>query len=332
MLIAASPAWLMAQDFSSDPVFDELRRRTPSGQADDETIDNWIKTELSALVAADEPVDAGGALRTKLDALMKSDSTSPLFKETFYRRLNLLAKGSLAESPPWPVQSAVELTRTLAAMGSLETIDALGQAMQSEAGQVRYLAARTLLKMRDAVTQDPNRLTIYVNLLREAGVKEESGVVSEQIYGGLSISGNAEAVDAIAAILTARVDKYRNGARFDDSAETVVCEFLQNEDLSQAKAVEIVQALAVIVRLDIERYAVGRLQHDEQFAIELRVDRCEKLLEKLTRSNGEGKLSSGMQSGAVSAELKLDLLEWIGSESTAGRLNTAPWGVPKGAP
>lgn len=335
MIFASAPFVVIGQDdgpeWGGGATFNELRRRTPSGAADDEIIDNWINGELKTLVESNDQREVGRKLRSKVDALRNAGDTSQLFREALHRRLNMLAKQVLERKPAWPEQAAVGLVRVLADASDVQTLEALEQAMKSDAPQVRYLGARAIFKLRDKIAQDPTALDKFIAMLRERGVAEKSGVVVEDIYRALSIGSNTEAVlDAFADILKARAEQYRQGANFANSAEVQACQFLLGVNVPQSKAVPIVQSLAVILRLDVQRYATDDLSDDEQFAIELRVDAVERLLEKLTGQ--VGKVRTTMQSGGLAPEIELDLLGWIGTQGSAGKLNNSPWNVAVGAP
>ncbi len=331
VIVAIAPLAATGQEIGGSPAFNELRRRTPSGASDDEIIDGWIKAELAGLAGGKDPREAGVQFRAKLDLVRTASDTSQFFRDAFHRRLDVLAGKALEEKPAWSVAAAVALTRGLGDANDILVLDALGRAAQHDAPQVRYLAVRALSGLRDKVAGNPAALDGFVKTLRDRGVAESSGVVVEEIYRALSIGGGTDdVIDAIAAILAARVDQYRQGAGFGDSAEVQACQFLQTVNATRDKSVGIVKSLAVLLRLDVGRYAGEESSGDERFAIELRVHTCEMLLEKLTSESG--KVRGTMQRGGISAEIQLDIIGWVGAEGDPGLLNKPPWNVAVGAP
>jgi hypothetical protein len=323
------PLSAAAQLIGDNPALEELRQRTPSGAADERIIDDWVKSLFADLDSGSKSTGLA-TLRT-----VRSDgATTAAFREKLDERLAVIAKAEFERSDPISVASGDALAIAMIEADDVRTLPGLLAGLKHPASVVRYRVVTGVIRLRDRWSTNPATLKTVVGALKAAGEKEESGVIAERIYAALSLPGSSpEVVDAFAAVLAARTDLYRKGAVFDDIAEEVACLYLSGVTIARDKAPSIVRPLATVLRIDVERYTAGAFVPGQRNAIEKRVDACESLIAKVVNpASGRGHVSREMQAGNTASAIEFELLEWIGSQDSAGVLNKAPWNVPKGAP
>lgn len=328
----ASAVVLLGQPVSDSDAIEELRKREPSGANDQKTVDDFLAGEIAALIAADDAAAATQTFRDTLRRLRDAPDSSDGFKGFLAERFTRIAKAELDKKQGTPVQAANAIVRALSDLNDKRAAPALLAALAHPSAETRFLAARRLRKIRDVL--DPTERTTVIRRLRDAGVQEADGIVVERVYAALAFPDPPpEAIDAILAVLQARVDRYRNGSFLPDEAESALLEYLGQIQLSAPQAAKLVQQLAPLLRLDVERYARGTILPDEADAIARRVEMCESMLERVTGLKA-GKVRQKMQRGGPGAvaDMRLELIEWVGSPQEDGALAQNPWNVPRGAP
>jgi hypothetical protein len=319
------------QPVAGDPAVEELRRRIPSGANDDATIDAWLNRLFDGLGADAATADL---FRNSITKVYTDGDTTAEFRTRLTTRLAEIAKTKLTASPPLSQDNARAVVWTMRDMDRPETAPSLLAALKHPAPDVRYLAVRGLMVLKDRIAADPALLRTVVDGARAGLMGEPNGVVAEWAYRALKALNTPDAAEVMVTLLESRVDRYRNGSRYADGAEKSACQLLAGADTPQNLQKRIVNALATLLRLDVEVYTAGAFVEDEQDAIERRVVACESLLEQIVKPGKTGGIRAEMQNPGpgVAASIQIELLAWIGSASSDGALNTGPWSVPKGAP
>lgn len=324
-----------AQTVVDDPAVDELRQRAPAGANDDRTIDQWLTGLLTKLSAAADPKAAKRDFVEALARVHDDRATNSAFNDALAARLGAIAATELAKGDSLPAHAAEAILQALRAANHPGTIQGLVAALSFPRETVRYFGAAGLQSLRDGIANNQNHTTTVVAAIADAGPKETNAVVVERLYRACSFAGApAGAIDAISTILEARVNRYRKGATLADFAEPAAFEYLNKARPTQAQSKAIIRSLAVLLRLDVERYAAGTFAPGEKSAIEVRIDACESLMESLCGCTG-GNVRDESQTGGAGATIRmqLELDKWIGVEGQSGGvLNNAPWSVPAGAP
>ncbi len=330
-ILAALPGRSAAQA-TTDEAINELRVRTPSGANDDRTIDDWLGAQIGRLGSASDPVAGKHEFLASLSRVRDAVDSKQEFKDAFAARLGTLAAAEFGKGDALGTRVADAIVRALLDAKDRRVVAGLTAALSFPAAEIRYLAARGCVGIRDSVPANERRPLL--DALKQAGVREPNAVVVERIYTAMSYGDlTAEALDAIVDVLTARVAGYREAKVLADSAEASVLEYLAGAQIPRAQGVRIVRQLASMLRLDVEHYVRGGLSDDVGVAIELRVDVCERLLSRITGINPGETVRGVMQTGgpAVGPSMQLALIGWIGSDQADGALTAGTWNVPRGA-
>ena len=333
MLLWACPA--AGQTVVDDAAMEELRQRAPAGANDDRTIDQWLAGLLTQLSGASDTASATRGFMETLTRVRDDQATTQAFRDALATRLGVIAESELGKGDKLPAHTAEALLHALRAADHPGAIPGLLAALSFPRESVRYFGAAGLMSLRDRIANDQSRMNGVIAAVAAAGEKENSAVVVERLYRACSFDGApASAIDAIAGILSVRVERYRQGAALADSAEPAAFDYLAQSRAAPAQAAAIVRSLAVLLRLDVERYAAGLFLPGEMSAIEVRLDACESLIESLcgcTGGNVRGECQAGGPGAGIKMQLELD--KWIGSAGQSrGVLNPAPWNVTPGAP
>lgn len=338
--LAASPVSGQApapEDANIQPV----RRMTQIGPADQRLINEWIQAQIDRLAAL-EPETAEGAYaeyRKKFSDLYGHADNTAQFRTQFTLQLAELAGAQFARSdrPAWLARS---LARVLVDINRVETVSALIAGLRSGDQATRYLCANGLATLRSNIAGDKELLETVVAALRAAGVAETNPVVLGQIYVALTYPTPqaTTAAEAVLAILEARVQFRRGPAVVVDRAEVDAYEFFRGAGVVAALTAEqknrLVTMVAVLLRMDAERYDSLNLAYEEIDAIERRLDGAESILAELAGKGGDIRNEIGLggyeRRGAVRTQAYL----WVGhvAQNQPGTLNAAPWNVALGAP
>jgi hypothetical protein len=173
-------------------------------------------------------------------------------------------------------------------------------------------------------------------------MRERNEVVAERIYMALAVPDpSPEVIDAFTAILAARIVRYAGGMPLGE-AEVAAITYLSQANLNRDQSASIVRQLAVLLRLDVERY-IADLQG--QFKTRRRDTILRRIIvteEFISSAVGPAAANAGnvveaitnplAKTDATVAAIRLQLNNWIGTAETEGALNRAPWNVPVGAP
>jgi hypothetical protein len=206
---------------------------------------------------------------------------------------------------------------------------------------VRYLCAQAFVDLKENAEADPLLREQVLRTLRDAGQAETSGLVMQRIYRAMAFREPDQFADATAAILdvmAARLDRRKalaGGPICDGGEQPVLALFAAQRPPSESLRVRLVNLLAILLRLDVQRMTQEGIAELERNRLVQEIDACEKLLLAfVSPSNPTPKIRAAMRKGddVRSVEMMIELNNWIGAEGSPGALNAAPWNVPVGAP
>jgi hypothetical protein len=318
-----------------------LRKRVPAGGDDDRIIDAWIAEELAALSAAPDDPQAARDFRARFHAQMTNPANTPEFTTRLVERTAAAFKGPLAACGDLSASAAWAMAWVLTDSDSVAALDALSAGLRCrDRVDVRYVCAKGFAKLRPKISVDRVLTERTIGELTRAGEAEANGVVAGAIYEALYYNDpdhRQQGFDAMLDVLAARLKKRRTPVPICDGGELKLLEFLR-ESLPRAQSFRerLVPELAVMLRLDVERFAQDDVPEDEQMRLAESIDACEALLVSVVSppAGSEPGVREAMRKSGEEQklEMKLELNRWIGTEQTPGILNGAPWKVPVGAP
>jgi hypothetical protein len=325
-----------ALQVTQDSAIEELRVRSPGGNNDVRTVVNWLEKEIQRLS------DGPQARQTQIDfvnsitRLRNASDTTQGFRDLLADQLSALSTEKLSGTPQPSESVAASMVRAMTSISGKRVAAGLAAALTHASAEVRYLAARGLqLSCEEWCQSQPAETRDLIEKLNAAAISEPNGVIVDRIYRALSLdTATQESLTAIIEVVGARVAAYDAGRFLADTAEPTVFEYLSRTALTPAQTSLLIPSLAKLLRLDVERYVAGDLRPENQSQIEIRIDACESLLEKLINKSPDRTIRSAMQSGdpAVTAIIQLQLIEWIGDEDNDGLMTGPPANVPRGAP
>lgn len=318
-----------------------VRRMTQIGPADQRLINEWIQAQVDRLAAVEpdkvEGVYAG--YRKKFSDLYRHADNSPQFRTQFTVQLAELAVGQFAKRDHSALVART-LARVLVDINRAETVPALIAGLRSGDQATRYLCANGLAALRGAIAGDKETLDKVVTALRAAGVAETNPVALGQIYVALTypMPQATAAAEAVLSILDARVKFRRGPAVVVDRAEVDAYEFFRGAGVLAALTAEqknrLVAMVAVLLRMDAERYDSPDLAYEEIDAIERRLDGAEAILAEVVGKGGDIRNEIGVGGYERRGEVRRQAYLWVGdaAQNRPGAVNAAPWNVAVGAP
>ena len=324
------------QPAPADPLA-EVRQQVAFTSAQDSLIDAWLTARVDQLKRAvrRDGAEAAAEFRQAFQSELNNPQSTSQYLDRLTERLVPVAAAEFAAGDESPLMVQVALAWVLGDLNRVSTSSALSVGLRHQADAVRYLCATAYAKLRAAIAVDAATTRSVIALLKTAGVTEANGVVRGAIYQALGYEEARhvpEVVGALVEIFAARAEARRSGQqRRGDRAEVSAFEYLYRVrgDIAQAQRPRLVQQLAALLALDVERY--GSAVPGERRDIEWRIEVGELLIETLTNGAG-GDVRGAMKKGgeAVEQEMAGELLKWVGGEDGQGALNSAPWNVPVG--
>lgn len=342
VLLALLPALGWAQyDNPENENIDATSRQATIGKWDQDVISRWIENEVDLHKTDSQDSSDGlfGRFRERMMTRFKDSSNTPAFVAQFAVQTAKIAENRFSESAT-DVKLARSLARVLVDMGRSETLPGLLAGLRLNDHATRYLSVKGIIAQRDAYAADRNDLTPVMEALAEVGKKETSPVVLAHIYVALSLPNHLNLVfGPLMEILDQRLTNRRRAEVRADGAEIDAYEFFRTpavrDALGNEQKQELVRRLAVLLRLDAERYNVANLPFEEQTKIEHTLWAGEELLAALV-GNSEDGIRKQLEAAGYEGRTKIlpRVEAWIGhAESNQnGILNAAPWNVPPGAP
>ncbi len=324
-----------------DAAVEQIRSRDDIKSGDQRQIEDWVELQATNLVAAiaNDPNAGLKKFRSDLNAQYSNDRNTSQFRMHLASRTTAVAARWFAKADTNPVVWRAFAT-VLVDFRRLETFDGLLAGVKTADAACRFLCVRGLTELKTELATDRAQLAQAIQALRDTGLAESSPVVLGRIYLALAYPGEAAAFDAYMALFDKRLADRRAGGVVVDRAEVNALEFFRDPatigPLTQPQKTQLVNKLAVFLRLDAERYNKAELDEYEAIAIERRLDGTEEVLSALLGGRGGGDIRGELEKGGH--ELRGQVVEqaylWVGNPQTkdAGALNTAPWDVPVGAP
>lgn len=319
-----------------DQAIDQIRQLPNIGDSDQQRIQDWVLIQVGNFTDFD-------TFRKRFRDSFVHANNSPQFPAALATQTATVAAAQVA-GPDLNPELARALAQTLCDMKVPETHAGLIGLLKSKEVAARYLAAKGLSTrtLSRSIAADNAKLAQTVNALRDAGIAESDPVVLGRIYQALSYPGKASAVfDAYIAVMDKRLPARRLPGTPADGAEWFAYAFFSEPGvigaLTAAQKNALASRLAVLLRLDAERYNTPDLKFEE-------VDRLDRTLwsaEEILANSGMvgdkgGKIRKAIQNGGHQnrARVLAEVYEWVGHPTSGaqGALNAAPWNVPVGAP
>lgn len=310
---------------------DAFRTRSDIGTGDQDRIARWIQYEVNNFSSFTE-------FRGRFAEQYNHAGNSSQFKLQFASQSANVAGQSFGNAS-LSGDVAHAMAQALVDMNRIETHPGLVTGLGSSDNRARYLSAKGLVTLQRAIGADNSLFQQTVTALRDAGLKESSGVVLGRIYGALSYQTKLDVVfDTFVQLFDVRLAHRRQPGVTGDGAELYAFEFFRaasvRNTLSQTQKEQLVQRLAVFLRLDAERYDTTNLSFNEVDRLERLLDAAEEVLAGLA-GNG-GAIRDAMAGGGYASrgQVRAEAYRWVGdpTANTPGALSQAPWNVPGGAP
>ena len=317
---------------SGDAMIDTIRSRTDIGESDQRRIADWMRDEI-----------AGGRPFKEFRRRFSEQYNDAGNTQQFRTQFAVQATGVAAEkfrSGALIGDNAHAVAQALVDLKRIEVHPALLVCLNAADVRARYLCADGLVELKRQIASDNALFASTVEALREAGRKEQSGVVLGRIYDALAIPEKVGAVFAdYVQLLDARLAVRRNGGAINGGPELYAFEFFRlpavRNALDPNQKAQLVARLAVFLRLDAARYAAPNLDFNEIDRLERTLDAAEEILAALVPEGG-GKIRDALSSGGVQAAptVMAEVYRWIGdaNANSPGALNQPPWNVAVGAP
>lgn len=328
----------------NDEAIDAIRDRDSIPETDQDRLARWLGAKVDSLGSATDMQQAFDALNAEFRDTRNSDAfTQVLVTELAKIAVNRYARSSLGKP------TAFALSHQLSLTPRVETVPALLAGLKSSHSFVRYKSARSLGRLSAQIAGDDAMFTQVRDGIRDAALAEEDPVALRYELRALSSRERiAQIVPVFISVLDKRIEARQNPTVKADGAELGIYENLARQDvldgLSQPQQVELVKRLARLFRIDVTRYNHPRLAAegeitDEKYREVARLERMlvavEDILARMVQG-GTRKIPGELQNGGIARnqQIRTIVYEWIGdaATSTEGRLNSAPWNIPVGAP
>lgn len=333
----AGPAAAGAQVPKACQRLDTLRDSPLTG-SDDQLLDACVTAELSALdqaIKQSAPDAAMEAFRTHLLDQAHNAKNKQEFTDRFIERTAQVFAPRLASADTDPLL-ARSMAGVLLAFDAVQARAALVAGLKSPDATVRYVCAKSLVQLRDAIGADARVARATITALKDACAQERSGVVAGVMYQAMNYAQHPdESTSAMLAALTGRVNRLKQpGVILDRGELPVLAVFAQMSSNLGPVANDLVRQLATLLRIHVEHYKPKALDLYQRAAIEETIIETESLLKKIVRGSKLPDVTGKMQRGGDTAaiDMQIELNRWIGVDQTDGVLNAAPYNVPRGAP
>ncbi len=320
---------------AGDQVLNSIREMGTVGAGDARRIGEWVKGKVTALEKS-EAQDKVRRFIESFEAQRLHRANTAAFVDALAEQTATVAREWFAKKDlSW--QTGMALGRVLVSMDRVQTIPAFLEGLGSRVEPVRYLSAKGLVGQQDAIAANRNQRNQVVAAVKDAGQAETKGVILQYLYSAIAYRPlTPEVFDAYVAILDARLARRRAGAMKCDGGEIELYEFFRTaailDSLNNAQKTALVQRLAVLLRMDAQRYGTPNLDFIEQDHLERCLEGNEAILTPLAGPGGNitQQLSNAAGPSAVLQQMHL----WVGNQATGvtGKLSGPPWNIPDGAP
>ena len=341
LLLGISSPAIAQTDNACESFLNVTRSLTSISTSDQQQISACIQAKVDELAnaAASQRAAAFKTFRAFVNGEYQNPRSTPQFKQQVVQQTVQLAS-PLFKAPNARALVTQALAQVLVDFKDVGTYPGLLAGLQSNRQIVRYHCAKAMAALKPQFASDKAKLTEAVAALQAAGVAETNGVVLRRIYMALAYEGDLVAVfDAYLAILDKRIDARRNGAAIAEMAEVAAWEFFRRpavlSSMNQSMKAAFVSRLAVVFRLDAERYAATGQSTEELDALERRLEGEEALLEAIVGgTSGSVRAALASTGRADRAKIAEAAYGWVGhaERNITGPVNKGPWNVPAGAP
>ncbi len=322
---------------SAPPSLDTVRGLGTIGSSEQRMIDAWLEWQVNRLESSSAK-DAFKTLKEAFDAERLNQGNSAAFVGAMAARTARMAEQRLPNSGPNSA-TARAIARMLFDLNREQAVPGFIAGLRSKDQSARYFSAAGLEQQRGSITTARTQVTEVVAALKAAGLAETNPTIVKHIYGALAYEPiTPEVFDAYVGILDKRLEARRQGALVVDGAEVQVLEYLRKrsvlDGLSRGQSPQLVGRLAVLLRLDAQRYVSETLPFVEKDRVERQLFAVEEILTTLTAQNGEIAAALRADGHNNRERILAETLLWVGDSetSTEGRLSGTPWNVPIGAP
>lgn len=341
-----------------DATIDGIRRLQQIGNLDQDSMRRWIQHEVDNLSDLPKAGNADGfhasgfkTFRTRFTYQRNNPNNSNAFITQLAIQTATIAVNTFTQING-KISANRAIARVLVDMSTIETLSALLAGLSSGDQTTRYFCARGLSNLRTTIIQNNKTLNQVMQALRKAGKTENNAVALGQIYNAISISNEpTSALDAYLDIFDQRLTKRRNQAVISERADLYAFDYFRQpgktKGLNQAQLTNLVQRLAVFLRLDTNRLndpmlapPVDKKQPDlgfiERDIIFRKLVAIEEILENIVGAGKGGNVRNIINNEGFEGRRKIlaEVARWVG-DTTAnkpGALNEAPWNVSIGAP
>ena len=331
-LVAGSSVTIAQQPGPEDQAIDQIRRLAPIGANDQQRINDWVNVQVGKFTNFN-------AFRKRISDQFTHANNSSQFPAALATQL-----AAVAAAPDMNLRLARAIAQSLHDMSLPETFPGFIALLGSKDAATRYLCASGLLmrSVKRATAADKAKLDQAVAALRTVGSTETDPVVVGRIYEALAFPAQtADVFDAYLAILDHRLTVRRRPGSVADGAERFAYAFFLKPNVVAAlntnQKAELAKRMAVLMRIDAQRYNTPKLDFSEADRIERTLWSAEDILSGTAMLGSKGgKIRTALQAGGRQnrATVLEEVYNWVGhpTSNTAGALNAAPWNVPVGAP
>ena len=335
-LAVASSATMAQQPGPEDQAIDQIRQLPTIGANDQQRINDWINAQVGKFTDFN-------AFRKRISDQFTHANNSSQFPAALATQTAVVAAAQAA-APDMNLRLARAIAQSLYDMNLPETFPGLIALLGSKDAATRYLCASglSMRSVKRAIAADKAKLDRTVAALRTVGSTETDPVVVGRIYEALAFpSQTADVFDAYLALLDHRLTARRRPGSVADGAEQFAYAFFLEPNVVAAlnanQKAELAKRMAVLMRLDAQRYIALNLNFSEADRIERTLWSAEELLSgSAMLGSTAGKIRKALQAGGQknSAAVLEEVYKWVGhpASNIPGALNAAPWDVPIGAP
>ncbi len=329
-----------------------LRPKANFNPGDAAIVDQWIDGLIEAYLAVIAKAGEGdpgpndvAMIKAKayadfsqafLDELNARDAGEP-FKVFLVEQAAEKFAALFAQGRQLNVDLARTLAMTLVDINRVAARVALIAGLSFPDAEVRYHCAKAFVQLRSNIKVDNRLLQQIMRTLETAGKAEANPVVLKRIYTALLFTNDdkplPESLAITLDILTTRIARWKGGMLVIDDGDVPAFALLKEHTnlLTPAQRDSLVSALAVLLRMDVQRYAQPPLPAAVKFTLGYRIWLTEDLLEALVGNGPNPDIREALLRDVAKDMVdRLDL--WIGNAQKPGLLNAAPWNVPVGAP
>ncbi len=336
-----SPAVRAQNRASADASVNAMRGLPSISQNDQQRIRDWVGLVVGELAAAKADVQnqASATFRQTISSQATNPGNGQAFRSQFASETAKVAATHFADASAAPIV-VVSLARALLDMNAIESVPGLMAGLACKVDAARYLSARAIILQQRAIAADSAQFPLVIQALQIAGAAETSPIVSSRIYRALAFSGQATAVlDAYLAIFDTRLGKRRT-SNTNDGAETEALLYFSDPatlgSLNQVQKTQLVARVAILLRLDADRYNNALLEFVEIDNLERSLVEAETILNGATKVTNGGDITNLLNSQGRTAKdlIPAEAAKWVGdaTATSQGALNATPWSVPVGAP